>query len=305
MGHATNRECPPFFLTPGYQSHIPPDNYTGDSPVIKQDTILLESEIQHADEILELMYEIMTRNDADWWPITGHIQIIPVRPSGIMDENLIGRYAMKQNCFVNALESYTLRGYKNIDDRLYLNNGNEMTLREIILYSKGPDGDYLFEMVERASGDRTFLVYQKYGSNNTRRRTVRHFASQLQQELLNEVSPESLETMRATNEDIRPYNENETPKESFTKALNSYAEMLLMNPQEEEPIDDINTHPKKRPKKISPINQLRQTTTQKQNRTPKSPNPSQKNPFQLHKRAQTHNLSKKTPIPSKTWKKQN
>merc|ERR1712032_1219407 len=85
--HATNRECPPFFLTPGYQSHIPPDNYTGDSPVIKQDTILLESEIQHADEILELMYEIMTRNDADWWPIMGHIQIIPVRSSGIMDKN--------------------------------------------------------------------------------------------------------------------------------------------------------------------------------------------------------------------------
>ena len=172
-----------------------------------------------------------------------------------MDENLIGRYAMKQNCFVNALESYTLRGYKNIDDRLYLKNGNEMTLREIILYSKGPDGDYLFEMVERASGDRIFLVYQKFGSNNTRRRTVRHFASQLQQELLNEVSPESIETIRATNEDIRPYNESETPKESFTKALNSYAEILLMNPQEEEPIDDINAHPKKRPKNFFFTNQ--------------------------------------------------
>jgi hypothetical protein len=169
-----------------------------------------------------------------------------VRPPGIIGENLIGRYAMKQNCYANALERYTLRGYKNIDDTLYLNNGNKMTLREIILFSKGPDGDFLFEMVERASGDRIFLVYQKYGSNNSKRKMVRNFASQLQQELYNEVSPESLEIIRATNEDIRPYNEREKPKESFTKALNSYAEILLMNPQEEEPMDDMNAHPKKK-----------------------------------------------------------
>merc|ERR1712115_749078 len=205
MGHATNRECPPFFLTPGYQSHIPPDNYTGDSPVIKQDTILLESEIQHADEILELMYEIMTRNDADWWPITGHIQIIPVRPSGIMDENLIVKYAMMQNCHTASLESYTLRGYKNIDDNLLLKNGNEMTLREIILYSKA-DRNFLFEMVERASGDRIFLVYLKHGSNNTRRKQVRNFVSQLQRELNNEILPECFKTILSTQEEIRTYN---------------------------------------------------------------------------------------------------
>ena len=127
----------------------------------------------------------MAKNDADLWPITGYIQIILIWPSGLMDENLISRYAMKQNCYSASLESYTLRGYKNIDNTLKLNNGNEMTLREIILFSKGADGDFLFEMVERASRDRIFLVYQKYGSNNTKRKQVRNFISQLQQELYN------------------------------------------------------------------------------------------------------------------------
>ena len=97
---------------------------------------------------------------------------------------------------------------------------------------------------------------------------VRNFASQLQQELYNEVSPESLEVIRATNEEIRPYNEREKPKESFTKALNNYAEILLMNPQEEEPMDDMNAHPKKKrnqKKSFSPINQLLQITTEKKN----------------------------------------
>merc|ERR1712183_607998 len=124
-----------------------------------------------------------------------------------------------------------------IDDTLYLNNGNEMTLREIILFSKGPDGDFLFEMVERASGDRIFLVYQKYGSNNTKRKQVRNFVSQLQQEIYKEVTPESLETIISTHEDIRTYNEKETPTESFTTALNNYAEILLGNPQAKEPIE--------------------------------------------------------------------
>ena len=74
---STNKECPPFFLTPGYQSHLPPDDYTGNSPIIKQDTILMESEIQHADEVLELMYEMMAKTNPNKWPIIGHIQIIP------------------------------------------------------------------------------------------------------------------------------------------------------------------------------------------------------------------------------------
>ena len=215
----------------------------------------MESEIHHADEILELMHKIMAKNDADLWSIKGHIQIIPVRPSGIMDENLIPRYVMKQNCYASSLESYTLRGYKNIDDNLKLNNGTEMTLRDIILFSKGADGDFLFEMVERASRDRIFLVYQKYGSNNTKRKQVRNFVSQLQQELYNEVSLENLETIVSTQEDIKTYNEKETPTESFTRSLNNYAKILLRNPQDEEPIDGINTYPKKIRDSISQINQ--------------------------------------------------
>ena len=42
---ATNRECPPFMLIPGYQSHGPPMDYHGESPIIKQDTILMERKV--------------------------------------------------------------------------------------------------------------------------------------------------------------------------------------------------------------------------------------------------------------------
>ena len=168
----------------------------------------MESEIQHADKILELMYKMMAKTNPNQWPITGHIQIIPVRPSGVMDENLIGKYAMMQNCHTVSLESYTLRGYKNIDDNLQLKNGTEMTLREIILFSKA-DRNFLFEMVERASGDRIFLVYQKQGSNNTRRKQVRNFASQLQRKLNKMIFPECFEIITSTKAEIRTYNERE------------------------------------------------------------------------------------------------
>lgn len=71
--------------------------------------------------------------------ITEHIQIFPVRPLGMMDENLIGQYSMQQNCFTAALESYTLKGYRNIDDKVTLKDGCTQTLRDLVLY-------YLFEM---------------------------------------------------------------------------------------------------------------------------------------------------------------
>jgi hypothetical protein len=173
---ATNRECPPFILTPGYQTHLPPTDYYGNSPIIKQDTLLMESETKHADEILELMYIMMAEKDTSSWPITGHIKIIPIRPSGLMDENLIGRFAMKQNQFVASLENITLKGYTNIDEILELKNGKTITLREIILYSKDPDGKYFFNMIERASGNRIFLVYTRTENNQQQKKryTVLH-----------------------------------------------------------------------------------------------------------------------------------
>ena len=51
----------------------------------------MERKFPHTDEVLELMYVILALNDANSWPITGQIQIIPVRPLVIMDENLIGK----------------------------------------------------------------------------------------------------------------------------------------------------------------------------------------------------------------------
>lgn len=65
-----------------------------------------------------------------------------------MDENLIGRFAMKQNRYVTSLESITLKGYTNIDETLELKSGKNITLREILLFSKAPDGYYFFDMIE-------------------------------------------------------------------------------------------------------------------------------------------------------------
>ena len=205
----------------------------------------MESEIQHVDKILELMYKMMAKTNPDQWPITGHIKIIPVRPSGVMDKNLIDKYAMMKNCHTASLESYTLRGYKNIDDNLQLKNGTEMTLREIILFSKA-SGNFLFEMVERASGDKIFLVYQKQESNNTRRKQVKNFVSQLQRELNNVILPECFKIILSTQTEIRTYNEREIPTDSFTKAHNTYAEMLLNNTLDKEDIENINAYPKKK-----------------------------------------------------------
>merc|ERR1712115_472984 len=40
------------------------------------------------------------------------------------------------------------------------------------------------------------------------------------------------------------------PNKSFTTALNTYTNILLANPQDQEPIEEINAQPKKKPKKF-------------------------------------------------------
>merc|ERR1712115_304347 len=40
------------------------------------------------------------------------------------------------------------------------------------------------------------------------------------------------------------------PNKSYTTALNTYANILLANPQDQEPIEEINAQPKKKPKKF-------------------------------------------------------
>merc|ERR1712115_375752 len=92
------------------------------------------------------------------------------------------------------------------------------------------------------------------GSNNTRRKQVRNFASQLQRELNEAIIPECLEIIMSTTSEIRTYNERETT-DSFTKAHNTYAEMLLNNTLDKEDIENINAYPKKKPKKYFFTNQ--------------------------------------------------
>jgi hypothetical protein len=162
-----------------------------------------------------------------------------------MDENLIGRFAMKQNQYVASLESITLKGYTNINEILELKSGKTITLREILLYSKDPDGYYFFNMIERASGNRIFLVYSKTENNQQKRRDIRSFMPQLKKELHEKVTQESLQKIIAPHDTIQTYTENTKPNETFTSALNAYANILLANPQENDSMAESNTLQKK------------------------------------------------------------
>lgn len=92
----------------------------------------------------------MLLQDMEKWPITGHLQFIPIRPFGKIDENIIGMYAMRQNRYVSHLEGFTLGGFKNLDNPLTTLDGETVTLRKLLLFSKDSTGRYLFEMVKHA-----------------------------------------------------------------------------------------------------------------------------------------------------------
>ena len=74
------------------------------------------------------------------------------------------------------------------------------------------------------------------------------------------VTPECLEIIMSTQAEIRTYNKRDTPTDSFTKAHNTYAEMLLNNTLDEEEIENTNAYPKKKPKKYFFTNQPTPTT---------------------------------------------
>lgn len=133
-------EGPPFILTPGCQTHLPPISYKDNSPVIKQDTILVESETQHADPVLENIFTAIMSRDMGKWSFTCRLQFIPVRPFGRINENLIGMYAMRQNRYVSPLESFTLRVFINLDNLLTKKDGDTVTLRKLLLFSKDSSG---------------------------------------------------------------------------------------------------------------------------------------------------------------------
>merc|ERR1712183_444216 len=68
-----------------------------------------------------------------------------------------------------------------------------------------------------------------------------------------------LEIITSTKAEIRTYNDRETT-DSFTKAHNIYAEMLLHGTLDEEDIENINAYPKKKPKRYFFTNQPTPTT---------------------------------------------
>lgn len=95
--------------------YLPLDT-NGNSSVIKQDIFLVEVETKHADTILEFLKSLLQEN-VEKWPITSKLQVIPVCTFSPIDENIIGKYAMKQNMYSISLECFTLRGYYKIDEK--------------------------------------------------------------------------------------------------------------------------------------------------------------------------------------------
>ena len=51
----------------------------------------------------------LLQNNIAKWRITGRLKIIPVRPFGEIDEDIIWQYATKQNKYAANLQSFTLR----------------------------------------------------------------------------------------------------------------------------------------------------------------------------------------------------
>ena len=84
---------------------------------------------------------------------------------------------MRQNQYISHLESFTLRGYKNIDTQLTKKDKTKVTLWQLLLFPKDTHGRYLFEVVKRANSDRIFLVYDKKLNHQTTRSDVRKLAA--------------------------------------------------------------------------------------------------------------------------------
>ena len=213
---ATGNEGPPFVLNPGLQTHQPPLTYKGQSPIIRQETLLVETEIKYADIVLQNLFAALLPEQISKWPITGKLQVIPIRPFGAMDENLIGTYAMKQNRFAAQLENFTLRGYKNIDKNITKYDGGTITLRNLLLYSKDSQNRFLFQMVERANTDRIFLVYKKGKHPTQTRIEVRKFAAHLNQELHKIFPPESLQIIRTVSSNMSYYSTSTQENTKFS-----------------------------------------------------------------------------------------
>ena len=76
-------------------------------------------------------------------------------------ENLCA-WACKQNQWCTSLEHYTLRGINNIDTDVRARDGRITTLRKELLRTKDASGNRPLKIVERASFNRVYLVYERH-----------------------------------------------------------------------------------------------------------------------------------------------
>jgi hypothetical protein len=144
---------------------------------------------------------------------------------------------MKQNQCAESLEHYTLRGCQKIDEPLKTINGDNTTLRHLLLFSRDTSGEYLFETVERANENRIFLIYNKT-TTPEKRREVRKFVKHLRSEIHTVLTSESIQKITEKVYNMSFY-QNDTQQHSrLTDAVKKYEDFITSNPQEEEVITE-------------------------------------------------------------------
>lgn len=127
----------------------------------------------------------MANPGSNKWLITGRLKIIPIRPFGKLDENLISIYVMWQNRHAASFEIFTLHDCKNTYLSLRKLDSEIVTLRPLLLYSRDSIGEYLFEMIERVNSGSIFLINNKLINHQETRQEVRIFTAHLQSQWYN------------------------------------------------------------------------------------------------------------------------
>ena len=151
-----------FNVIPGKGRETVIDKATKAEKVVVQESLRIEVPVEFADTVREKFYQAFSTSDLEEYPVTRHMQFVPRRISKTMTRENLCAWACKQNQWCTRLEHYTLRGIHNIDTDVRARDGRTTTLRKELLRTKDSSGNRPLKMVEHASFNRVYLVYERY-----------------------------------------------------------------------------------------------------------------------------------------------
>ena len=151
-----------FNVIPGKGRETMIDRHTKQEKVVVQESLRIEVPVECADVVREQFYTAFSQSNVGEFPVTGHMQFVPRRISKTMTRENLCAWACKQNQWCTSLEHYTLRGINNIDTEVRARDGRLTTLRKELLRTQDASGNRPLKMVERASFNRVYLVYERY-----------------------------------------------------------------------------------------------------------------------------------------------